>query len=387
MLIRKAYKFRLKPTKEQSQKIALYMGHCRKIWNFMYYKNMDRLRNGHKIMWYYEMSFWLTLLKQTEEMSFLKESPRVILDQKLMDLEKAFKDAFDKKQPLKRLPKNKKLIHDSDNTFRYTERCRLNDKLVYIPKVGWVKIFKSRKVEGIIKNITVSREGKYWNVAIQTEFEKAIPVHSSMSNIGIDAGIVNFATLSDGTVYKPLNCFKKHQKQLARAQRKLSKKKKGSNRRKKQIARIGKIHKRIANARKDYLHKISNEISNNHAIIFIEDLKITNMSKSAKGTLDNPGRNVKAKSGLNRSILDQGWGEFRRQLEYKSVWKGGALVAVSPKNTSRCCPQCKNTTADNRRSQAEFICTICDYSNNADLVAAVNINEAGHVLSARGALA
>lgn len=114
----------------------------------------------------------------------------------------------------------------------------------------------------------------------------------------------------------------------------------------------------------------------------MEDLKIKNMSKSAKGTKENHGKNVKAKSGLNRAILDQSWGEFQRQLEYKMKWKGGELIFVSPKNTSRTCPCCACVDKKNRKTQANFKCIKCGYSNNADKVAAINILRLGQAIRA-----
>lgn len=129
--------------------------------------------------------------------------------------------------------------------------------------------------------------------------------------------MAKLATLSDGTVFEPVNSFQKKQKTLARLQRQLSRKVKFSNNWQKQKRKIQRLHSRIANIRRDYLHKVTTTVSKNHAMIVIEDLKVSNMSKSAAGTVSQPGRNVRAKSGLNRSILDQGWYEMRRQLEYK----------------------------------------------------------------------
>jgi putative transposase len=196
--------------------------------------------------------------------------------------------------------------------------------------------------------------------------------------IGIDLGIVRFATLSDGTVNNPPNIFKRYAPALRKAQQAMSRKKKFSNNWKKAKAKVQRIHVRIANARRDYLHKASTAISKNHAMVFVEDLKVSNMSRSAAGTIEQPGRNVKQKAGLNRSILDQGWAEFRRQLEYKMLWAGGQCVAVPAMNTSRTCPECHHISGDNRRSQAIFCCVECGFSENADLVAAINILRAGY---------
>ncbi len=136
-----------------------------------------------------------------------------------------------------------------------------------------------------------------------------------------------------------------------------------------------------------YLHKTTTTISQNHAMVCIEDLQVRYMSKSAAGNAEAPGRNVKAKSGLNQSILDQGWFEFRRQLEYKQTWRGGQVVAVNPRNTSRTCPCCGHVSAENRQTQARFACVECGFEENADLVGAINILAAGQAVLACGGMA
>ena len=190
--------------------------------------------------------------------------------------------------------------------------------------------------------------------------------------------------MSDTTFIEPLNSFKKHQQRLARYQRRMSRKQKFSNNWKKAKVKVQEIHSDIANARKDFLHKATTTISKNHALVCLEDLQIRNMSKSSKGNSKQHGKMVKQKSGLNRSILDQGWGEFRRQLDYKMRWNGGILLAVSPYNTSRFCPRCRCISKDNRKTQAQFLCVDCGYENHADVVGAINVLERGHRLLACG---
>ena len=185
-------------------------------------------------------------------------------------------------------------------------------------------------------------------------------------------------TLSDGTVYPPLNIFKRYAADLRKAQQAMSRKKKFSHNWKKAKAKVQRIHVRIANAGRDYLHKTTTSISKNHAMVVVEDLQVSNMSRSAAGSVEQPGRNVKQKSGLNKAILDQGWAQFRRQLEYKMLWVGGLLLAVPPQNTSRICPSCGHLCGENRQTQADFACVECGYSDNADLVGAINVLRAGH---------
>ncbi|WP_425267392.1 RNA-guided endonuclease InsQ/TnpB family protein [Cupriavidus lacunae] len=272
----------------------------------------------------------------------------------------------------------KKGQHDS---FRYPDQRQIKldqgNSRIFLPKLGWLRYRDSRDVLGEVKQVTVSACGGKWFVSIQTERE----VKQSLPNggaVGIDMGVVRFATLSDGTAYAPLNSFRRHEAALRRAQQAMSRKVKFSNNWKKAKARVQRIHSRIGNARRDFLHKTSAAISQNHAMVCIEDLQVRNMSKSAKGSAEQPGKRVRAKSGLNKSILDQGWFEFRRQLDYKLAWNGGYLIAVPPRNTSRTCPCCGHVSADNRQTQAEFRCMECGFEENADLVGAINILRAGH---------
>ncbi len=204
------------------------------------------------------------------------------------------------------------------------------------------------------------------------------PVHPSNSAVGGDRGVKRFLSLSDGTFYEPLNAFRKLEQQLAKEQRKLSRRTRKSRNWYKQKAKITKLHIKIADARNDYLHKVSNAVSKNHAVVVLEDLKVKNMTASAKGTLVAPGRMVKQKAGLNRAILDQGWGEFARQLEYKQSWQGGWVLYVNPAHTSQTCSACGHISPDNRKSQELFVCEECGHTANADENAAINIERAGH---------
>jgi putative transposase len=203
-------------------------------------------------------------------------------------------------------------------------------------------------------------------ISIQTESKIDDPVHPSTKAVDIDLGIKKMIALSDGTFIPPINVFQSAQQKLARLQRQLSMKVKFSNNGRKLVKKIRKLHWHIANIREDYLHKSSYALSKNHAIVCIENLSVSNMSKSAKGTVEKPGRNVKAKSGLNKAILDQGWGELTRQLGYKQGWSGGLLVLVRPQHTSQKCSECGDIDSDNRPSQAVFQCQACEHTENAD---------------------
>jgi len=388
MKIRKAYKFRLKPSKAQIELMAQFAGATRFLWNKCLRLNLERLKQKQHILYYPEMDFWSKLWKRSEEYGFLKECPAHILQQKLRDLERAFKDGFDKKQPNKRLPKFKKRgLHDS---FRFPAptQIKLEYQHITLPKLGRIRFYRSRAIVGDVKNVTVSCQAGHWYISIQVETVLVLSdVTQGNSSIGLDMGIAHFVTTSNGEHQSPVNSFRQHEKVLARLQRQLSRKKRFSNNWKKQVKRITNCHQKIANIRRDFQHKLSTELCKSHAMIVVEALKIKNMSKSAKGDINNPGKNVAAKSGLNKSILDQGWYEFRRQLDYKSHWRGGIVVEVNPHYTSQRCSQCDYIHAKNRQSQSIFACMKCHREMNADVNAAKNILAAGHAVMACGASA
>ncbi|MHC7101166.1 RNA-guided endonuclease InsQ/TnpB family protein, partial [Klebsiella pneumoniae] len=280
----------------------------------------------------FELNKMLTGWKKLPELAFLSDAYTDNLQQKLKDLHGAWKRCFDKKLAAKApVFKHKSHGNDSVRFVNFDKYCQLEYRRVKLPSgLGWVTFRQSRAVVGKIKYATVSQHAGGWYISFQVEMEVEQPAHPSTSAVGLDAGISKLVTLSDGTVFEPVNSFKQNQSRLARLQRQLARKVKFSANWKKQKARISRLHSHIANIRRDYLHKVTTTVSKNHAMIVIEDLKVSNMSKSAAGTVDEPGRNVAAKSGLNRAILDQGWYEMRRQLEYKQRWRGGEVLAVNP---------------------------------------------------------
>lgn len=381
MEVRKAYKFRLQPNVEQKQKIAQTAGCVRLVWN----RSLAEIRSsldakaGYKgyVALANEMKTW----KSHENTSFLKLVHSQPLQQTLKDLDLATRAGFKKE---KGFPKFKKKSSGNDS-FRYPQGVKVENRKIWLPKIGWVKFRKSQTIEGKIKNATVSKRAGCWYVAVQVEIELPTPVHPNKDHeVGIDLGIARFASLTDGNILTPLNSYRKNEKRLAKAQRELSRKKKGSNNRDKAKWKVQRLHKRIADSRLDYLHKSTTWIAKNHGKVILEDLQVSGMSRSAKGTKENPGRNVKAKSGLNKSILDQGWFEFKRQLGYKLEWLGGELVLVSPRYTSQKCFACGHVSKENRKTQSCFSCEECGHTDNADANAALNILAAGRAVSACG---
>jgi len=372
-----AYKYELQPNGEQQRQMRRFAGSCRFVYNKALALQKERFERGEKKLGYAGLCKGLTEWRNGVETPWLADAPVHPLQQTLRDLERAYSNFFSRRADFPRFKKK-----GQSDSFRYPDPKQIkldqaNNRL-FLPKLGWLRYRNSREVLGTVKNATISHSCGKWFVSIQTERELEQPMHPSASIIGVDVGIARFATLSNGTVFAPINSFKKHQTRLARYQRAMSRKVKFSSNWKKAKAKVTKLHQKIGNLRRDYLHKSTTTISQNHAVVCIEDLQVSNMSKSAAGRVEAPGRGVKAKSGLNKSILDQGWFEFRRQLEYKQAWRGGLVVVVNPRNTSRSCPCCGHVSKDNRQSQAQFLCVECGYEEHADVVGAINVLRAGH---------
>ena len=394
-----AFKYELMPDGGQQHTLRRYAGSCRFVYNKALALQQANHEAGEKFIGYVAMAKHLTAWRNGTETPWLKDAPVHPLQHALKDLEKAYKNFFAKRaDPSATLragfPRFKR--KGSGDSFRYPDPKQIKldqrNNRVFLPKLGWIRYRNSREVLGELRNVTVSGKNGKWYISIQTLrqaqgiAQRGVeqPTATATTAIGIDLGIARFATLSDGSYITPINSFKTQQAKLAKCQRRMAHKQKFSNNWKKAKAKVQKTHTQIANARRDFLHKATTTISQNHALVFVEDLQVSNMSRSAAGAAENPGKNVAAKSGLNKAILDQGWGEFRRQLDYKLAWKGGMLFAVPAHYTSQECPKCHHISADNRQMQATFVCVKCHYENHADHVGAINVKERGHRLLACG---
>ena len=383
MLRRQAFKYELMPNGEQQRAMRRFAGSCRFVFNKALALQQANHQTGEKFIGYVAMAKRLTEWRNGRETPWLKDAPVHPLQHALKDLDRAYKNFFAKRANFPRFKRK-----GNSERFRFPDARQFvidqHNSRIKLPKLGWMRYRNSRDILGVAKNITISRSAGKWCASIQTEREMAQPLPVATTAIGIDVGIARFATLSDGSFIAPLNSFRAHQQRLARYQRRMSRKVRFSNNWKKEKARVQKVHTDIARARKDFLHKTTTTISQNHALVCIEDLQVRNMSRSSKGTSERPGKRVSQKSGLNRAILDQGWAEFRRQLEYKMQWAGGMLLAVPAHHTSQTCPCCGHVVAENRRTQAQFLCVACEHTAHADLVGAINVLERGQRLFACG---
>lgn len=365
-----------------------------------------RRAGGEKHASYVDMAKWLTAWRNAPDTAFLKKCPVHAEQSTLKALDAAFQKFFKR---VGGYPKFKKYgQHDSFSEpdvscFQIDEAgCR-----VKLPKLGWVRYRNSRPLGGEPKSITISREADGWYVSVLVERsleERPVPVATAIG--AADRGVTSFIALDSGKLVAPLNAHKKALFRLRRYQRAVARKieaakgragiprtapfPKGfrltkSNRLSKSMARLTKHQAKIARARNDWLHKLSTSIADGHAVFCLEDLKTQNMTRSASGTADIPGRNVRQKAGLNRSILDQGWYSFRVMLGYKLEQRGGEVVLVPTQYTSQKCACCGFTDSGNRKGEA-FRCLACGHEDHADVNAAKNILAAGHaVLSGRNA--
>jgi putative transposase len=322
-----SYKFKLRPNSGQQSQMRRIEGCCRFVFNQALAIQIHRRDEGKTELDFAGLNQRLTEWRRYPESVWLSDVPIGTLQQALRNLERAYA-RYRSRQA--QFPSFKK--RGRSDSFRYsglgeTSLDQANNRIL-LPQLGWLHYRSSRSVLGRVRNVTVTSSGTEWFVSILTERQVERPIAQG-PGVGIDMGVIRFATLSDGTFYAPLNSFRRHENALAAAQRSLSRKTKYSNNWRKEKARVQRIYIRIANARSDYLHKISNTISQNHAVVCVENLRVTDMSQSSRAA---------AKRRLNKSIPDQGWFEFRRQLEYKLRWNGGRLIAVSPRNTSITCP-------------------------------------------------
>lgn len=371
MLITKTFLFRLKSSARLKGFFYRFAGSCRFVFNFGLSRFKEALADG-QFLTYEDLCKELTLLKALPETEWLKECPAQILQQSLKDLLKAINSHFKPNKNGKKtgFPHFKK--RGTKDSLRYPQHVRVKDGAIYLPKIGWVKYFDSRPIEGTIVQVTIKRQGKHWFVAIVCEIEKNVIPVIPRDIVGIDVGINSLAVLSTGESIENPRFLKAKQRKLAREQKKLSKKQKGSNNFKKQAQKVAKIHIDIRNSRHDFLQKVTTTIVKNHDGFALEDLTISGLMKNHK---------------LAQSIADASWNTFISMIQYKAEWHGKPFVKIGKfVPTSKTCSTCgsKQEMPLNIRT---FKCDNCGLVIDRDINASLNIRVAGHaMLKACGAL-
>lgn len=361
-----SYKFRLYPSGEQINLMERTFGCCRYVYNYYLALRQEAYKTSGATLSYYDCCKDLTLLKQQEETSWLKEVDATALQASAQDLDRAFKNFFRRvKQGEK--PGYPKFKSKHNHKQSYKSKCigsniRVLDKAVQLPKLGKVKCHISRKVEGRILSATVSKtaSGKYY-VALCCRLEQDIPkLPSTGAVVGLDMGIKSFAVSSDGVEYANPKYLRQSEKKLARLQRQLSRKTKGSSNWNKARIKVARLHEHIANQRLDMQHKLSTQIVRQNDVICIENLAPKNMVQNRR---------------LAKSISDAAWGEFRRQLAYKAEWYGRKLITVDRfYASSQTCSRCGERWPGTKDlSVRQWVCPNCGTILDRDTNAAVNI--------------
>lgn len=377
------------PSKAQEKLFFSWAGTCRFIYNLcLEHRILCWNSVNRKSVHWIEQDRELKNLKKVEGFEWIKQAPAQLLQQTVKDLDKAFQSFFKLNFGF---PKFKKKGYS--DSFRFPDpkqffirRVTGNKAFIKLPKIGEVAFRMSRDIDGCIKNATIKRESTGWYISFSMEKELEIPVNTKPS-VGIDRGISETLVLSTPIgagleLTLPQKCNKIRER-IKILQKRLRLKKKFSKKWQQLQNKIRKLHSKIARIRHDFLHKASNYIAKNHSYVTLEDLKIKNMSSSAKGNLEKPGTNVKAKSGLNREILFQGWGIFEIQLKYKCLWNGGRLEMINPMHTSTRCSRCLYNDRYNRKGK-QFHCANCGYTEDADKNASINIDRVGRTQRDRG---
>ena len=292
----------------------------------------------------------------------------------LQDLEKAYDNFFKRGAGY---PKPRRFLDNNSYKAEIYVGKKLNlvfgKSSVKIPKVGRIEYKKHKKFGKLATTATVIREGSEYYICVTSKIPLKAVDHPSPC-VGIDLGITVPIATSDGLILPKNNVLDTLDIRYRKIQKRFSRKtNKQSNRRKRIKSELAEIKRHQTRVRKSNIHKATTELAKTYSYIAIEDLKVQNMTASAKGTAEEPGKNVKAKAGLNREILNVSPYTMREQLAYKTIWYGSHLEEVDPKHTSQTCSSCGHVARENRASQAKFECQVCGYQDNADINAAMNI--------------
>ncbi|GAA3134604.1 RNA-guided endonuclease InsQ/TnpB family protein [Kribbella aluminosa] len=376
-------RFRLAPTPEQEAALLEHCAHARYVWNLALEQwSMWSVGRRSYPPRYVQQARQLTEARAAGE--WLRAGSQTVQQQALRDFDQAVTNFYGGTH--RRPTWRKAGLHEG---FRIVglqagrvEKLNRKWARVRVPKVGWVKFRLSRPVAGA-KSYRVTRDrAGCWHIAFAV-IPAPIPVPGTGEVVGIDRGVTVSAALSTGERLNVPTLTRGEKARLRRLQRRLARAQKGSNRRAKTKAATARLRAREADRRKDWVEQTSTRLAREFDVIRVEDLDIARMTRSAKGTADNPGIRVRQKAGLNRGILASGWGQLVQRLEHKAA---GRVEKISAAYTSQTCSRCGTVDREARGSEAVFRCRSCNHAANADVNAAVNI-AAGRAVTARGATA
>jgi putative transposase len=373
-------RYRLVPTAAQEAVLRNHCAHARFVWNLAVEQHSWWRQGRGTAPGYLEQSRQLTEARAQYE--WLRAGSHIVQQQALRDFSQAMANFV---AHTHRRPDWRKAGRDEGFRIvavKHEHVRRLSRKIgaVWIPKVGWVRFRWSRAIPASVKSyrVTLDRAGR-WHIAFAA-IPPAVPAPGTGEVVGIDRGVIASAALSTGEILCAPRLSPTRQRRLRRLQGRLARARRGSNRRAGVKLAIARLKARDADTRKDWVEKTSTHLARRFDVIRVEDLRIGNMTRSARGTIAEPGRNVRQKAGLNRGVLSSGWGLLVRRLQEKAP---GRVEKINPAFTSQRCSACGHIAAESRKSQALFACVACRFTLNADVNAARNI-AAGHAVTARG---
>jgi len=360
-MIQKSYKYRIYPDKNQQELIEKHFGCARWAFNWGLEKKIKAYQKNKKQISYFDLTRELTKLKKKKDFQWLNEVNSQSLQQALRNLDNAFTGFFRRYNKFPKF-KSKK---ENRQSFQLPQGLKIDNNRLSIFKIPNIKVKSSSEIEGKIKTATLSKTptNKYF-ISILVEQDKELPKKPKITEkttIGIDLGIKHFATLSNGRKVENPKYLKKLLKKLAKQQKSLSRKKKGSNNRAKQRLKVALVHEKITNQRSDFIHKLTYQLTHENQVnsIAIEDLAVENMAKNHH---------------LARAITDVAWQEIRRQLEYKCDWYGKNLLIIGRfEPSSKMCPKCGWINQELGLDQREWVCPRCGTKHDRDVSAAQNI--------------
>ncbi len=382
----KTYKYKIKPKKAQSERLEQWLGVTRLIYNTALSVKIDAYQKLGKTVTRFDLQKELPEINRVagrKEFEWVKDVNAQSLQCVLKRLDNTYQNFFRGGAGCRPgFPKFAK--KDKWKSIEFPQNVIVENSRIWLPKLGYVNYHKSRDLDGIIKTTMVTKEIDGWYINLSCECERTL-LSSSDNQVGLDVGVAHFFVSarrpgSDGQLVENPRWLNNYSRDLRIIHRRIARRKKGSSNRRKAVGQLQKKWSKIKRCRKNKLHELSTEIVLNNDLIAVENLKLRNMTRSAKGTVENPGKNVKQKSGLNRSMLDLGVGSFFSMLEYKAEYYGRNFVKVDPKYTSQTCHQCNHRSKENRKTQSQFACVKCGHTANADYNAACNILQAGRTV-------
>lgn len=362
----KTYRYRIYPSRSQTDRIIQWESALRFLWNLANEQRWNGLRRtDRRYPTAFDQMRELTELRAS--LPWLSDVPRNVCAQLLVELDQAWRRCFKSiSQPPRWKRKGRASLSLKEN---HSKMWRLDGEIIRFPKLGNLRAVIHRPLVGKPKTCTLKRDGDQWFASIVCELELPDPVPRIEPVVAIDRGITNIIADSDGRLVPNPKHFEKTLARLKRAQRTVSRRKKGSKNREKAKLRVMRLHRKVRRQREHFLHCLSAGYAKSHGTVVVEKLPIGRMCASASGTLATPGRNVRAKAGLNRHIAHSGWGAVVTMLRYKLGWSGGTLAEVPSQYSSQTCSVCGHVDAASR-SQEYFRCIACGHVDHADLNAA-----------------